>query len=97
MENQAALDFDQNPKARKFKLHKFRGTAMSVAKMADVSFEEAAIAFGCHLETLREHYLALDEVAITDRVMAEIQGFGKGGGAVASAPADQAAPSTPAS
>ncbi len=97
MENQAALYFDENPKARKFKLHNFRGTAMSVAKMAGVTFEEAAIAFGCHPETMRAHYLALDEVAITDRVMAEIQGFGQGAGAVGSAPADQATPSTPAS
>lgn len=79
MENQAALYFEEVPTARKFKLHNLRGTAMSVAKMAGVSFEEAAIAFGCHPETMRQHYLALDEVAITDRVMAEIQGTGKAG------------------
>ncbi len=72
MENQAALYFEEIPTARKFKLHNLRGTAMSVAKIAGVSFEEAAIAFGCHPEMMRQHYLALDEVAITDRVMAEI-------------------------
>ena len=41
-----------------------------------MSFEEAAVAFGCDPETMRQHYLALDEVVITDRVMAEIQGVG---------------------
>ena len=74
MENQANLYFEKVPEARRFKLHNLRGTAMSVAKMAGVSFEEAAIAFGRHPETMRQHYLALDEVAITDRVMAENQG-----------------------
>lgn len=81
MENQANLYFEKEPEAQKFKLHNLRGTAMSVAKMAGVSFEEAAIAFGCHPETMRQHYLALDEVTITDRVMIEIQGAtGKEGG-----------------
>ena len=73
MENQAVLYFEERPEARKFKLHNLRGTAMSMAKMAGVSFEDAAIAFGCHPATMREHYLALDEMAISDRVMAEMQ------------------------
>ena len=73
MENLAVLHFEVHPKARKFKLHNLRGTAMSVAKMAGVSFEDATIAFGCHPTTMREHYLALDETAITDRVMVEMQ------------------------
>lgn len=67
MENQAVLYFEARPEARKFKLHNLRGTAMSVAKMAGVSFEDAAIAFGRHPATMREHYLALDETAISDR------------------------------
>ena len=58
---------------------------MSRAKMAGVSYEDAAIAFGCNPETMRQHYLALDEIAITDRVMDEVQGR-RGGEAPSSDP-----------
>ena len=57
-----------------FKLHNLRGTAMSKARMAGVGFDDAAIAFGCHPETMRKHYVALDETEISDRVMDKIQG-----------------------
>jgi len=67
----------KNPTVKKFKLHNLRGTAMSKAKEAGVHFEDAAIAFGCNPDTMRKHYLALDEVAVTDRVMDAIQGQGK--------------------
>jgi hypothetical protein len=66
----------KNPTAKKFKLHNLRGTPMSKAKEAGVHFEDAAIAFGCNADTMRKHYLALDEVAVTDRVMDAIQGNG---------------------
>jgi hypothetical protein len=65
--------FRDNPDAAYFKLHNFRGTAMSNARMAGVSFDDAAVAFGCHPETMRKHYLVLDEVTITDRVKDAIQ------------------------
>ena len=58
-----------HPEAKKFKLHNFRGTAMSKALEAGVSYEHAAVAFGCNPATMRQHYIALDEVAISDRVM----------------------------
>ena len=58
----------------RFKLHNFRGTAMSRAKEAGASYDEAAIAFGCHVETMRRHYVKLDETAISDAVMDRIQG-----------------------
>lgn len=57
---------------KKFKLHNLRGTAMS-----GIHFEDAAVAFGCNPDTMRKHYLELDEVAVTDRVMEAIQGNGK--------------------
>jgi hypothetical protein len=60
----------------RFKLHNFRGTAMSRAKEAGASYDEAAIAFGCHPETMRRHYVKLDETAISDDVMDRIQGQG---------------------
>jgi len=66
--------FDSNPEAKPFKLHNFRGTAMSKARMAGVSYDDAAVAFGCHPETMRRHYISLDEETITDRVMDAIQG-----------------------
>lgn len=47
---------------------------MSKARMAGVGFDDAAVAFGCHPETMRKHYVALDETAISDRVMDQIQG-----------------------
>jgi hypothetical protein len=56
-----------------FKLHNFRGTAMSRARTAEVSYDDASIAFGCHPETMRKHYVALDETSISDRVMDRIQ------------------------
>jgi site-specific recombinase XerC len=54
--------------AVRFKLHHFRGTAMSKARMARVAESDAAIAFGCNPGTMRQHYLALDEAAIADDV-----------------------------
>ena len=46
---------------------------MSRAKEAGVSYDEAAIAFGCHPETMRRHYVKLDETAISDAVMDRVQ------------------------
>ena len=47
---------------------------MSKAKAAGVSYEDAASAFVCNPETMRKHYIARDKMALTDRVMDEIQG-----------------------
>jgi hypothetical protein len=49
-----------HPEVKKFKLHNFRGTSMSKAKTAGVSYDEAAFAYGCHPETMRKHYIDLD-------------------------------------
>jgi hypothetical protein len=43
-------------------------------RMAGVGFDDAAVAFGCHPETVRKHYVALDETEISDRVMDKIHG-----------------------
>lgn len=84
MQDQLGEYFVQNPEAERFKLHNFRGTAMSRAKAAGISYEDAAIAFGCDPKTMRQHYVALDETAITDRVMETIQGCrGEKGGETA--------------
>ena len=41
--------------------------------MAGASYDEAAITFGCHPETMRRHFLVMDEVAISDAVLDRIQ------------------------
>jgi hypothetical protein len=38
-----------------------------------ISYDDAAVAFGCNPQTMRQHYIALDEVDISDRVMEKIQ------------------------
>lgn len=65
-----------HPDRRRFKLHNFRGTAMSRAKLAGVAYDEAAVAFGCHPETMRKHYIQLDETLISDSVMDRLGGLG---------------------
>jgi hypothetical protein len=45
---------------------------MSRAKQSGVAYDDAAIAFGCHPETMRRHYVKLDETAISDAVMDRI-------------------------
>jgi hypothetical protein len=47
---------------------------MSKATEAGVHFEEAAIAFRCNPDTMRKGYPALDDVALTHRVMDAISG-----------------------
>lgn len=56
--------------AEPFKLHNYRGTAMSKARLRGVHYENASIAFGCNPETMRKHYVATDEQAISDDVFA---------------------------
>jgi hypothetical protein len=46
---------------------------MSRARMAGVTYDDAAVAFGCKPDTMRKHYIALDEQDISDRVMEQIQ------------------------
>ncbi len=67
LQDQANQYFDKTG-AKKFELHNFRGTAMSRARMAGVGEADAAIAFGSTADTMREHYLALDEQTIADGV-----------------------------
>jgi hypothetical protein len=67
----------QYPHIPYFKLHHYRGTAMSRALEAGIPYEQAAIAFGCSPDTMRKHYLTLNETAIADGVM-ERWGMGWG-------------------
>ena len=58
----------ERPDIPRFKLHNYRGTAMSRAKSAGVAYDDDAIAFGCNPETMRKHYITLDETAVSDAV-----------------------------
>jgi integrase len=72
--------FEENPQAKRFKLHNFRGTAMSKAIEAGVPYEKACVAFGCRPETMRKHYVSLDELKVADEVMDRIQNRKGNGG-----------------
>ncbi len=74
LEDEAQRYFMKHPERLKFKLHNLRGAAMARAWTAGIKVEDAAIAFGCDPETMREHYLAFDEQAIADRVLGQING-----------------------
>jgi integrase len=67
-----AADYFHATQAEHFKLHQFRGSAMSRARQAGIGESDAAIAFGCNPSTMREHYLALDETAIADEVFSRL-------------------------
>jgi hypothetical protein len=77
MQHEARNYFDMT-KARKFKLHNFRGTAMSKARLAGVSTDDAAIAFDCTVATMQQHYLAFDKTRVADEVFSRIQNGGAG-------------------
>ena len=54
---------------------------MSKARLAGVPEDDAAIAFDCAPQTMREHYLAFDKTGVADRVFERIQDEGAPGGA----------------
>lgn len=53
---------------KRFKLHNLRGTAMTRAREAGISVDDAAVAFGCNPITMKQYYLSPDEEAIADSV-----------------------------
>ena len=59
---------EANPKAKRFKLHNYRATAISRARAAGISPADAAIAFGVDAKTAQKFYTSLDEAAISDAV-----------------------------
>ena len=61
------------PGFRKFTAHNFRDTAMTRAWDANISVDKAAIALGCHPETMKKHYVVKDRMAIADEVLSQIQ------------------------
>jgi hypothetical protein len=68
-----AKNYFDTTKARKFKLHNFRGMAMSKARVAGISTDDAAIAFDCTVATMQQHYLAFDKARVADELFSRIQ------------------------
>ncbi len=54
--------------------HMFRKRAFTMAWQAGVDPRREAIAYGCNVDTLMQHYVSLDEQAVTDDVFAEMNG-----------------------
>ncbi len=73
LQDELSLYLRTHPELKRFKLHNLRGTAMSRAVQAGIGYDAASIAFGCHPETMRQHYVNLNETLISDQVMDAIQ------------------------
>ena len=58
---------------------------MSKARLAGVSYDDAAVAFDCDPRVMQQHYAAFDKATIADRVFGHIQNGKNGGGANGSA------------
>lgn len=52
--------------------HMFRKRAFTVAWKAGIDARRASIAYGCNVDTLMGHYVALDEQQVTDDVFAKM-------------------------
>jgi integrase len=74
LQNEICGFLEENPDEPHFKAHDFRRKAMTEAYLTGVGLDRVSVAFGCHPETMRKHYLALDETEIADDVLRKIQG-----------------------
>src|SRR5262245_41671434 len=54
--------------------HMFRKRAFTMAWQAGIDVRHASIAYGCNVDTLMRHYVALDEQQVTDDVFARMNG-----------------------
>lgn len=52
--------------------HQLRKRAFTRAYLAGVPLDEAAVAYGCGVDTIKRHYLGVDEQDITDAVFARL-------------------------
>jgi integrase len=52
--------------------HMFRKRAFTMAWQAGIDVRHASIAYGCNVDTLMKHYVALDEQQVTDDVFARM-------------------------
>lgn len=50
----------------------FRKRAFTLAREKGIDARRASIAYGCNVDTLMQHYVALDEQQVTDDVFARM-------------------------
>jgi len=58
--------YNKLPGVEKFTLHNFRATAVSKARALGLDERDASIAFGCNVETMRQHYTQVDEDGVVE-------------------------------
>ena len=61
-----------NPDRPPIHSHMLRKRAFTAAWEQDIDPRKAAIAYGCNVDTLMKHYVALDEQQVTDDVFAQM-------------------------
>ena len=62
------------PDLPKLTSHMFRKRAFTRAWQAGVDPRRASITYGCNVDTLMQHYVAMDEQQVTDDVFAQLHG-----------------------
>ena len=68
-----------NPDAPRLTTHMFRKRAFTAAWEKGIDARHASIAYGCNVDTLKKHYVSLDEQQVTDDVFARMHGAATGG------------------
>jgi integrase len=63
-----------NPDRPKIHSHQLRKRAFTKAWVAGVDPRKAAVAYGCNVDTVMKHYVAMDEQAVTDEVTGQLAG-----------------------
>jgi hypothetical protein len=61
-------DYQAANPGRHLTSHMFRKRAFTMAWKAGIDMRQASIAYGCNVDTLMKHYVAMDEQAVTDDV-----------------------------
>jgi integrase len=61
-------DYQTANPGRRLTSHMFRKRAFTLAWEAGIDMRQASIAYGCNVDTLMKHYVAMDEQAVTDDV-----------------------------
>jgi hypothetical protein len=70
----SATSGGRSPDRRRFGTHGFRKRAFMEAWHMGIDPHKAAIAFGCNVQTMMRHYVALDETATSDEVLDALAG-----------------------
>jgi len=66
-------DYRAHPKRPVLTTHMFRKRAFTLAWEAGIDMRKASIAYGCNVDTMMRHYVAMDEQAVTDDVFAQMR------------------------